>query len=250
MSTPTPPAQPLPSGALKLGAAHSRRLRQLWRQGGWPCHDTLELDLVAAGLVEQAWDAMGRLQLRLSPAGVQLLQASLQVNRRAFDAHEALVGRVADHLQRAGRVAWRGLSMRAPLPTPHEVASGDWPDESPSSAGSVEPAQDTGTALPDGTATLAPDPPSGAGDDLWSALEDEAGLLAGPAQPRRRWAMVMPDVFSIRLTSVEDYLEAAVHEIKVSRADLLSDLRKPDKGRAYLALAGQCWYVLAAGIAT
>jgi hypothetical protein len=39
------------------------------------------------------------------------------------------------------------------------------------------------------------------------------------------------------------------HEIKVSRADLLSDLRRASKGAAYLALASQCWYVLRRGIA-
>jgi hypothetical protein len=48
---------------------------------------------------------------------------------------------------------------------------------------------------------------------------------------------------------VEDYAEPVVHEIKVRRADLLADLRRPDKGAAYAALASQCWYVLRAGIA-
>ena len=59
----------------------------------------------------------------------------------------------------------------------------------------------------------------------------------------------MPDVFSIRHTTVEDYAEPVVHEIKVRRADLLADLRRADKGAAYLALASQCWYVLKRGIA-
>ncbi|WP_347880313.1 hypothetical protein [Ottowia testudinis] len=35
-----------------------------------------------------------------------------------------------------------------------------------------------------------------------------------------------------------------MHEIKVSRADLLGDLKRPDKRAAYLALGGACWYVL------
>jgi hypothetical protein len=35
----------------------------------------------------------------------------------------------------------------------------------------------------------------------------------------------------------------------VRRADLLGDLRRVDKGAAYRALASQCWYVLADGIA-
>jgi hypothetical protein len=32
--------------------------------------------------------------------------------------------------------------------------------------------------------------------------------------------------------------------VKVNRADLLGDLRKPDKRAAYLDLGGECWYVL------
>jgi hypothetical protein len=39
-------------------------------------------------------------------------------------------------------------------------------------------------------------------------------------------------------------LEPVVHEIKVSRADLLCDLRKPAKRAAYMAMAGAVWYVL------
>ena len=94
------------------------------------------------------------------------------------------MARVAREMQRAGRVVWRGLSLRAKV---------------------------------------------GAGDD------------AG-------WAMAMPDVYSIRHTTVEDYVEPVAHEIKVHRADLLSDLRRPEKGQAYLQSSSQCWYVLREGI--
>ena len=69
-----------------------------------------------------------------------------------------------------------------------------------------------------------------------------------PPQHETRWAMAMPDVFSIRHTTVEAYLEPIVHEVKVRRADLLSDVRNPAKREAYLALSGQCWYVLAHGV--
>ena len=51
-------------------------------------------------------------------------------------------------------------------------------------------------------------------------------------------------MFSIRNTAVEAYREPVVHEIKVSRADLLGDLKKPAKRAAYLNLGGACWYVL------
>ncbi len=170
----------------ELGAVHRRRLREVWRSAGWPCRDGVEVELLAAGWLARVHDDQGRETLRVTDAGVQALAATLQKNRARQDAHEALVARVAAEMQRAGRVVWRGLSLRAPL-------------------------------------------------------EGEAGAT--------RWVTAMPDVYSIRHTTVEDYAEPVAHEIKVHRADLLADLRRPDKGAAYLALASQCWYVLRAGIA-
>ncbi len=167
-------------------AAHKRRLREVWRSAGWPCKDLIELDLVAAGLLSRHWDSENRETLRVTDAGIALLAAARQRNQAARSAHEELVARVAVEMQRAGRVAWRGLTLRAPL-------------------------------------------------------VDETGAT--------QWVMAMPDVFSIRHTSVEDYVEPIAHEVKVSRADLLSDLRKPAKGLAYAALASQCWYVVREGIA-
>ena len=170
-----------------VAAVHQRRLREIWRSAGWPCRDPVELDLLAAGLLQRQWDDQGRETLRVTDDGIQVLAATRRKNQAARGAHEALVERVALDMQRAGRVVWRGLCLRAPLST-----------------------------------------------------ED------GQTQ----WVMAMPDVFSIRHTTVEDYVEPVVHEIKVSRADLLSDLRRPAKGQAYRALASQCWYVVRAGIAT
>lgn len=64
------------------------------------------------------------------------------------------------------------------------------------------------------------------------------------AQVDGAWTQAIPDVFSIRHTTVEAYLEPVVHEIKVSRADLLGDLKRPEKRAAYLAMASQVYYVL------
>ena len=172
--------------AIDLAAVHRRRLRDIWRSAGWPCRDALELDLLCAGMLERRCDDQGRDTLRVTDAGLQLLAATRRRNQAAISAHEALVARVALEMKRAGRVVWRGLSLRAPL----------------------------------------------AGED---------GITT--------WAIAMPDVFSIRHTTEEDYTEPAVHEIKVTRADLLSDLRRTAKGAAYRALASQCWYVLKRGIA-
>ena len=165
-----------------LGKPHARRLREVYRSAGWPCQDALEIDLLAAGMLERVRAPEGPETLRVTDAGVQWSAQALARNRSALSAHEALVERVAQEMARAGRLAWRGLSLRAQVPT-----------------------------------------------------EDEAKPL--------RWCVARPDVFSIRHTSVESYVEPIVHEVKVRRADLLADLKQQAKRAAYLDL-GECWYVL------
>ncbi|MFN0185259.1 MAG: hypothetical protein ACKVQR_15720 [Aquabacterium sp.] len=202
----TPPLQ-LPDG-------HHRRLREIWRSAGWPCQDLVEVELLAAGLLQRERDADGRETLRVTDAGIALLAQRLARNRAARDAHEALVARVAREMQRAGRIVWRGLSLRA------HVAGPD--------AGPAVDVQPTPGAL-----ALDPVDPRGASTAIPSSMQ---------------WVIAMPDVFSIRHTTVEDYVEPIVHEIKVRRADLLADLKRPAKGAAYRFMASQCWYVLKAGI--
>jgi len=186
-------------------APHRKRLHALWRSAGWPCRDALELDLLAAGLLERQWDAEGRETLRVTDAGLQALAAALQRAQAALSAHEALVARVALAMQRAGRIVWRGLALRA--------------------------------ALPDDGAAPVPETPA----------FDAMPPAPAPAA-RVRWVTARPDVFSIRHTTREDRLEPIVHEVKVSRADLLADLKRPDKARAYAAMAGECSYVVRAGL--
>ncbi len=164
-----------------LTAHHRRRLRDVYRSAGWPCQDAIEVELLAAGLLERRVQPSGHETLRVTDAGIGVIAETLQRNRARRDAHEALVERVAREMVRAGRIAWRGLSLRAKV---------------------------------------------------------------GEA-----WAMAMPDVFSIRHTTVEAYLEPIVHEVKVRRADLLGDLRQPGKRAAYLQMSSECWYVIRAGIA-
>ena len=160
---------------------HRRRLREVYRSAGWPCLDTVEIELLAAALLERVRGPLGHETLRVTDAGLALVAETMQRNRAQRSAHERLVERVAREMTRAGRIAWRGLSLRARV---------------------------------------------------------------GEA-----WAIAMPDVFSIRHTTVEAYLVPVVHEVKVSRADLLSDLRSATKRAAYLALSSECWYVIRAGIA-
>lgn len=80
-------------------------------------------------------------------------------------------------------------------------------------------------------------------------LMQREGRIAWTGLPLRArvessWVHAIPDVFSIRNSSVEAYLQPMVHEIKVSRADLLGDLKKPQKRAAYLGMASQVYYVL------
>jgi len=165
-----------------LGRAHARRLRDLYRSAGWPSQDALEIDLLAAGLLQRLRSEAGHETLRVTDAGVQWLATVLTRNRAALSAHEALVQHVAREMARAGRLAWTGLGLRAQVET-------------------------------------------------------------GDAAKPLRWCVARPDVFSIRHTSVESYVEPIVHEIKVRRSDLLADLRQDAKRGAYRDL-GECWYVL------
>lgn len=68
--------------------------------------------------------------------------------------------------------------------------------------------------------------------------------LALRAKVSDQWVLAVPDLFSIRNTTAESNLEPVVHEIKVSRADLLGDLKKTDKRMAYLGMAPRVYYVL------
>ena len=82
-----------------------------------------------------------------------------------------------------------------------------------------------------------------AGRITWRGLGLRAQLPPLEEGGKARWCIARPDVFSIRNTSVAEYVEPIVHEVKVRRADLLGDLRQPGKRAAYLDL-GACWYVL------
>lgn len=103
-----------------LGRAHARRLREIYRSAGWPCQDLLEIELLAWGMLQRIAGPLGHETLRVTDAGVRYLASTLVRNRSALSAHEALVERVACDMVRAGRIAWRGLSLRAQLPASGE----------------------------------------------------------------------------------------------------------------------------------
>ena len=165
-----------------LKRVHAQRLREVYRSAGWPYQDVVEIDLLAAGLLERVTTDSGHAVVRVTDAGVQHLASATQGNRQVRSAHEALVDKVVEFMLREGRIAWTGLSLRA--------------------------------------------------------------KVSGAETEDTHWKMCQPDVFSIRNSSRHDYLEPVVHEIKVNRSDLLGDLKRPEKRRAYLEVGGQCWYVI------
>ena len=201
---------------------HLTRLMSIWRSAGWPCRDAVELDLVAAGWATIAESAAGHETMRLTDAGIRLLAAARQRNQRSLSPHDLLAGRVAAHLMTAGRIVWRELSLRARINA----------DSPPST-----------------------EVPAMADDTLWlDDARDETSQQREQEQQQHRqgkasWRMARPDVFSVRRTSVEDYLQPMVHEVKVSRADLLSDLRHTAKRESYQWLSCETYFVLPAGVA-
>ena len=138
---------------------HRRRLREVYRSAGWPCQDMSRSSCWPQGCWSASAARSATRRCASPMPASRVLAETLRRNRARRDAHELLVERVAREMTRAGRLAWRGLSLRA-----REV------------------------------------------DDAWP--------------------IAMPDVFSIRHTSVEAYLEPIVHEVKVQRSDLLADLRR------------------------
>lgn len=217
-----------------LNRRHHQRLREIYRSSGWPCHDVLEVELLAHGVLERQFDDLGREQLRVTDAGIQLLARAFASNRAARSAHEDLVEQVA-HAQLANaRLAWRGLMLRVPLSAGLFEQGENAPDDE--AAGGVAEVPRSGLGA-SSTLHLAMAPSE-------AQSEAEAQAEAAMLTPGQIWAMACPDVFSVRRTTVEAYLEPVVHEIKVSRADLLGDLRNPAKRAAYLAMASACWYVI------
>jgi len=59
---------------------------------------------------------------------------------------------------------------------------------------------------------------------------------------------VRPDVFSIKPTYNKKNLSPMVHEIKVSRSDFLTDIKKPEKRGTYYLIAEKVFYVAPKGM--
>ncbi|MEO5697609.1 MAG: hypothetical protein ABIQ60_10810 [Burkholderiaceae bacterium] len=199
------------------GRAHLARLRAIWSSAGWPCRDAIEIDLLAAGWIARSGAPGGPETLSLSDAGIRLLASERQRNLRALGPHDRLAQRVARRLMESGRIVWRELSLRAQVDRAAPPAGAPTPPQSPA---------------------------------LWPTATDDDAIDPAPAAAgTTTWRNARPDVFSVRNTSVEAYLQPMVHEVKVSRADLLSDLRHAAKRESYQWLCSECHYVFPVDIA-
>ena len=203
---------------------HLARLMKIWRSAGWPSRDPIEIDLLAAQWVALCVTPGGHETLRITDTGIQLLAQARRRNQRAASPHDRLAQRMAGLLMNAGRIVWRELSLRSRV---------------------------NGVGLPLSAAADSSTMAQAVTDALWPPVEtdDVVAPELVDSTAKAVWRIARPDVFSVRNTTVEDYLQPAVHEIKVSRADLLSDLRHAAKRESYQWLCSECYFVFPAGIA-
>jgi len=201
------------------------RLMRSWRSAGWPSRDPIDIDLLAAGWVSLVGEHPANECLRLTDAGVAVLAQGRQAQRRSESDHDKRALRMTEVRMHAGRLVWPELSLRAQVDAEPDGPAADARAPAPLMASEPTPLWD--------------DEPADA---------DPGSAPTGTPKPYR-WRLARPDLFSVRRTSNPNYLHPVVHEIKVSRADLLSDLRHTAKRRSYQWLASECHYVFPHGLA-
>jgi len=204
---------------------HLSRLMKIWRSAGWPSRDPIDIDLLAAGWVSLVGDHPAQECLRLTDAGIDVLAQSRQENRRAASAHDRLALRMADLLMESGRLVWRELSLRSQV----ELDAQPAPPLPPADTSVYQRFM--------------------ASEGLWAEEGDGAPRATPTPKPQLQWRLSRPDLFSVRRTSNPAYLQPLVHEVKVSRADLFSDLRHKTKRASYQWLCSECHYVFPTGLA-
>ena len=192
---------------------HLVRLMKIYRSAGWPSRDAVEVDLLGANLIRWSVAKTGHETLCLTDAGLKALVDARRQGRRYSTSHDRLARRMGQHLMASGRLVWRELSFRA------QSSNGAAGDDRPIAVGGGLP--------------FAGDMPE----------------VKSASTPKKTWRLARPDVFSVRDTSVENYLHPMVHEVKFSRADLLSDLRNSAKRLSYQWLCCECFYVFPYGVA-
>jgi hypothetical protein len=70
--------EPWTAQPIVLKRIHAQRLREVYRSAGWPYQDVVEIDLLAAGLLERVSNASGHDVVRVTDAGIQHLSTATQ----------------------------------------------------------------------------------------------------------------------------------------------------------------------------
>ena len=69
---------------ITLGRVHTRRLRDFYRAASWPSQEKVEVELLAASLLEQVFSASGYDTVKLTGAAIDYLALAFYKNRQAL----------------------------------------------------------------------------------------------------------------------------------------------------------------------
>lgn len=176
------------ANTITLTRKHYKRLRWYFQSphgaGAGGMGDNIDLDLAALGMIEKCDLTGGVVCFEITQAGISELSAENKREIERRSPHHTLAGRLAQWLQKQGRVTWENIEFVVEVETFGQV-----------------------------------------------------GRKA-----------VRPDVFSVITTLNPKNICPIVHEVKVSRADFLADVTKPEKRGAYSVIAEAVYYVAPAGM--
>lgn len=79
--------------------------------------------------------------------------------------------------------------------------------------------------------------------DLQCYLSSQGSMVFDDIEIKTQYGQSRPDVFSIEKTLNIQNMKPTAYEIKHSRSDFLSDMKKPDKWKSYLEMAERLYYV-------
>lgn len=102
-------------GEHKLQRAHYRRMRKIFEVGRpllVPKLQTIDLDLIVAGLITKGQAHYCAISLELTPEGMTALKQQLDAHRQVCGIHHSLGSRLAHWLRETkGRITWENITF-------------------------------------------------------------------------------------------------------------------------------------------
>lgn len=89
-----------------LKKVHAKRLRDMYRSAGWPYLDVVEIELLAAGLLERLQEDGGHERMRVTDAGIQFLSQAANFNRQVKDPTKRWLKKLPMTCIKDGRPIW------------------------------------------------------------------------------------------------------------------------------------------------